>query len=52
MLFLGQFPRFVAIAWMYREDYDRAGYLVQPRGNQISFRDFGNSLGAPRSRYY
>jgi len=25
MLFLWQFPHFMAIAWMYREDYDRAG---------------------------
>jgi heme O synthase-like polyprenyltransferase len=23
----------MAIAWMYREDYDRAGYLVLPTGN-------------------
>jgi protoheme IX farnesyltransferase len=30
MLFLWQFPHFMAIAWMYREDYDRAGYLVLP----------------------
>jgi heme o synthase len=28
MLFLWQFPHFMAIAWMYREDYTRAGYLV------------------------
>ena len=33
MLFLWQFPHFMAIAWMYREDYDRAGYLVLPTGN-------------------
>jgi heme o synthase len=33
MLFLWQFPHFMAIAWLYREDYDRAGYLVLPRGN-------------------
>lgn len=32
MLFLWQFPHFMAIAWMYREDYARAGYLVLPRG--------------------
>jgi protoheme IX farnesyltransferase len=32
MLFLWQFPHFMAIAWMYREDYDRAGYLVLPSG--------------------
>ena len=29
---IGRFPHFMAIAWMYREDYDRAGYLVLPRG--------------------
>ena len=33
MLLLWQFPHFMAIAWMYREDYDRAGYLVLPKGN-------------------
>jgi protoheme IX farnesyltransferase len=33
MLFLWQFPHFMAIAWMYREDYDRAGYFVLPRGH-------------------
>jgi protoheme IX farnesyltransferase len=32
ILFLWQFPHFMAIAWMYREDYDRAGYLVLPTG--------------------
>jgi protoheme IX farnesyltransferase len=32
LLFLWQFPHFMAIAWMYREDYSRAGYLVLPRG--------------------
>jgi protoheme IX farnesyltransferase len=31
ILFLWQFPHFMAIAWMYREDYDRAGYRVLPR---------------------
>jgi heme o synthase len=34
ILFLWQFPHFMAIAWMYREDYARAGYLVLPRGQQ------------------
>jgi heme o synthase len=33
ILFLWQFPHFMAIAWMYREDYDRAGYLVLPKGS-------------------
>jgi len=32
MVFLWQFPHFMAIAWMYREDYSRAGYLVLPVG--------------------
>jgi len=31
ILFLWQFPHFMAIAWMYREDYDRAGYLILPQ---------------------
>jgi protoheme IX farnesyltransferase len=32
ILFLWQFPHFMAIAWIYREDYARAGYLVLPAG--------------------
>jgi len=32
LVFLWQFPHFMAIAWMYREDYARAGYLVLPAG--------------------
>src|SRR5271156_2043655 len=32
VLFLWQFPHFMAIAWMYRDDYDRAGYVMLPRG--------------------
>jgi protoheme IX farnesyltransferase len=34
MLFLWQFPHFMAIAWMYREDYAQAGYLVLPQGGK------------------
>lgn len=30
ILFLWQFPHFLAIAWMYREDYGRAGILMLP----------------------
>ena len=37
VLFLWQFPHFMAIAWMYREDYDRAGYLILPKNEAISF---------------
>ncbi len=32
VLFLWQFPHFMAIAWMYRDDYSRAGYLILPVG--------------------
>lgn len=31
ILFLWQFPHLLAIAWMYREDYARAGLLMLPR---------------------
>jgi heme o synthase len=34
IVFLWQFPHFMAIAWMYRQDYARAGYLVLPFGKQ------------------
>lgn len=37
ILFFWQFPHFMAIAWMYREDYGRAGIkmlpVVDPKGN-------------------
>jgi protoheme IX farnesyltransferase len=33
IVFLWQFPHFMSIAWMYREDYGRAGYLVLPTGD-------------------
>ncbi|HEU0006331.1 MAG TPA: heme o synthase, partial [Terriglobia bacterium] len=40
-LFVWQFPHFLAIAWMYREDYARAGMLMlpaeDPRGD-VAFR--------------
>src|SRR5260221_921862 len=32
IVFLWQFPHFSSIAWMYREDYERAPYLVLPPG--------------------
>jgi len=38
MLFLWQFPHFMAIAWMYREDYARAGYLVLPPDDSVRAR--------------
>ncbi len=40
ILFLWQFPHFYAIAWMYREDYSRAGIrmlpVVEPDGESTS----------------
>ncbi len=40
ILFLWQFPHFYAIAWMYREDYQRAGIkmlpVVEPDGKSTS----------------
>ena len=36
LIFLWQFPHFMAIAWMYRDDYDRAGYLVLPQNHTRS----------------
>jgi heme o synthase len=47
MLFLWQFPHFMAIAWMYREDYDRAGYRVLPqRENRHRFVVFQSVMPA------
>jgi protoheme IX farnesyltransferase len=37
VLFLWQFPHFMAIAWMYREDYARAGYLILPAKGEGTF---------------
>jgi len=39
VLLLWQFPHFMAIAWMYREDYARANYLVLPldEHNSVGF---------------
>ena len=37
LLFLWQFPHFMAIAWMYREDYARGEYLIFPAEGQESF---------------
>jgi protoheme IX farnesyltransferase len=33
ILFLWQFPHFLAISWMYREDYTRAGFRMLPRAD-------------------
>ncbi len=48
ILFLWQFPHFYAIAWMYREDYARAGIrmlpVVEPDGESTAKRIFWLSL--------
>jgi heme o synthase len=48
ILFLWQFPHFYAIAWMYREDYARAGIrmlpVVEPDGDSTARRILGFSL--------
>ncbi len=42
ILFLWQFPHFLAIAWMYRTDYERAGIrmlpVVEPDGRSTAWR--------------
>jgi protoheme IX farnesyltransferase len=40
ILFLWQFPHFYAIAWMYREDYARAGILMLPVVDREGARTF------------
>src|SRR5437870_622739 len=47
IVFLWQFPHFMAIAWMYREDYNRAGYLVLPYGERRGPFMAWQSLVAP-----
>jgi protoheme IX farnesyltransferase len=48
IVFLWQFPHFMAIAWMYREDYLRAGYRVLPaqrsRARFVTWQSFVFSL--------
>jgi heme o synthase len=48
IVFLWQFPHFMAIAWMYREDYVRAGYQVLPaqrsRARFVTWQTFAFSL--------
>jgi len=53
ILFFWQFPHFLAIAWMYREDYERAGIVmlpvVQPDGKSTA-RHQRRGNGARQSR--
>ena len=47
ILFFWQFPHFMAIAWMYREDYTRAGYLVLPPDGYVRARLVNLQTGLP-----
>jgi protoheme IX farnesyltransferase len=38
ILFFWQLPHFLAIGWMYREDYARAGYIMLPAVDRQGFR--------------
>jgi heme o synthase len=48
IVFLWQFPHFLAIAWIYRDDYARAGYrmlpTVDPRGAITGRQAAGHAL--------
>jgi protoheme IX farnesyltransferase len=46
ILFFWQFPHFHAIAWMYREDYARAGILMLPVVDPEGSRTFRQILVA------
>jgi len=41
ILFLWQFPHFLAIGWLYREDYARAGMRMIPAGDGSGRATFG-----------
>jgi protoheme IX farnesyltransferase len=47
IVFLWQFPHFMSIAWMYREDYARAGYLVLPPGKNRDRFVMWQAVAAP-----
>ena len=44
ILFLWQFPHFYAIAWMYREDYGRAGIQMLPVIDRSGSATFGQII--------
>ncbi len=48
ILFLWQIPHFLAIAWMYREDYARGGFPMLPvldqQGGMTARQSFANAL--------
>lgn len=44
ILFLWQFPHFLAIAWMYREDYARAGFEMISKDDNSGARSASQSV--------
>lgn len=44
ILFFWQMPHFFAIAWMYREDYSRAGFQMVSRGDETGARTASQSV--------
>jgi heme o synthase len=44
IVFLWQLPHFFAIAWMYREDYSRAGFLMISRDDRSGERSASQSV--------
>jgi protoheme IX farnesyltransferase len=49
ILFFWQLPHFLAIAWMYRDDYERAGFVmlpvVDPQGERTGRQALSHTLG-------
>jgi heme o synthase len=49
ILFLWQLPHFMAIAWLYREDYARAGFkmlpIIDPEGRQTAAQAICHAFG-------
>src|SRR3954470_4704221 len=49
ILFLWQLPHFMAIAWLYREDYARAGFkmlpIIDPEGRQTAAQAVCHAFG-------
>jgi protoheme IX farnesyltransferase len=43
IVFLWQFPHFLAIAWIYREDYARGGMRMLPDGDPLGLRTGGQA---------
>lgn len=44
IMFVWQIPHFFAIAWMYRDDYERAGFQMLSRGDDSGARSASQSV--------